>query len=126
MKSIFMNVIDRGGYDLSGLLKRIDSYHIEGKLTDADRDELYTRARGGARAEDGVNLWNKVMELENRVRTLEGGDTPAQEAEEYVPGKWYYAGNRVTFQGKVYTCIAPEGTVCVWSPADYPAYWQEG
>ena len=24
MKSIFMNVIDRGGYDLSGLLKRID------------------------------------------------------------------------------------------------------
>ena len=71
MKSIFMNVIDRGGYDLSVLLKRIDSYHIEGKLTDAERDELYARARGGARAEDGVNLWNKVMEqvhegLENR------------------------------------------------------------
>lgn len=126
MKSIFMNVIDRGGYDLNGLLKRIDSYHIEGKLTDAERDELYARARVGARAEDGVNLWNKVMELESRVRALEGGDTPTQAAEEYKPGKWYYAGNRVTFQGKVYTCIAPEGTVCVWSPADYPAYWQEG
>ena len=36
MKAIFENVIRRGGYDLTGLLKNIDRYHVEGKLTDAN------------------------------------------------------------------------------------------
>ena len=45
MKQIFENIIKRGGYDLTRLLKKIDSYHIEGKLTDAERDELYAQAR---------------------------------------------------------------------------------
>lgn len=48
MKTIFENVIERGGYDLTGLLNRIDSYHVMGKLTDAERDELYAKARAGA------------------------------------------------------------------------------
>ena len=45
MKEIFKNVIARGNYELTALLKKIDAYHIEGKLTDAERDELYTLAR---------------------------------------------------------------------------------
>ena len=49
MKTIFENVIERGGYDLTGLLNRIDSYHVMGKLTDEERDELYAKARAGAR-----------------------------------------------------------------------------
>jgi len=128
MKSIFLNVIDRGGYDLSGLLKRIDSFHIEGKLTDAERDELYARARGGARTEDGVNLWKKMMEMDERLRKLETGtegSTGEETPSEYIPGKWYYGGDRVTYSGKTYTCTAPEGSVCTWSPDEYPAYWQE-
>lgn len=44
---------------------------------------------------------------------------------EYEAGKWYYAGDTVKHKGKVYTCTAPEGQVCVWSPEDYPAYWTE-
>ena len=34
-------------------------------------------------------------------------------------------GAGVTFESKKYDCIAPEGVVCTWSPAEYPTYWQE-
>lgn len=63
------------------------------------------------------------LSLEERVAALEKAiPAPA----EYSPGKWYYRGDRVTFNGSVYICIAPEGVACVWSPTEYPAYWQKG
>lgn len=123
MKAIFESVIKRGGYDLSGLLKKIDSYHIEGKLTNAERDELYRKARGEAVAT--VDVMAKLMELEDRVRKLEQGEPeiPAEEYPEYVVGKWYYAGDKISYGGKHYVCSAPEGAVCTWNPDEYPAYW---
>lgn len=48
MKNIFKSVIARGGYNLSALLKKIDVYHIEGKLTDSERDELRAYAINSA------------------------------------------------------------------------------
>ena len=125
MKTIFENVIARGQYDLIGLLKNIDSYHIEGKLTDAERDELYARAREGAHPENSIDVMAKLMELEARVNKLESGESASDAPEEYAAGKWYYNGSRVTFGGAIYACTAPEGQVCVWSPAEYPAFWQK-
>lgn len=141
MKTIFENVIKRGMYDLTGLLKKIDGYHVEGKLSDDDRDELYALARGGAKAENGVDMMVKLAALEAgqkaleaRVKALEIGqaeapDEPAEEEEtvtEYAAGKWYYNGDKVSFDGKTYICSnVPEGNACVWSPAEYPAYWTE-
>jgi hypothetical protein len=123
MKTIFESVIKRGGYDLSGLLKKIDSYHIEGKLTDAEKDELYQKARG--EAAPNVDVMAKLMELEDRVRKLESSETPEQEDyPEYVPGKWYRNGDKMSFGGKNYICSAPEGMVCTWNPDEYPAYWR--
>ena len=127
MKKLFENVIARGGYDLGVMLKRIDSSHVEGKLTDAERDELYEKARAGADAQASVDVLKKLEELEARVRALEeggGSGSSADEPEAYVPGKWYYAGDRVTFEGKRYVCSAPKGVVCVWSPGMFPAYWE--
>lgn len=127
MKNVFKTVIDRGGYDLSGLLKNIDKYHVEGKLSDADRDELYALARGGAKPEDSVDLLSMLLSLEQRVAALEQGGssgTAEQTATEYTAGKWYYAGSTCLFEGKTYICTAPHGVVCVWSPAEYPAYWE--
>ena len=122
MKTIFESVIARGGYDLSGLLQKIDSYHIEGKLTDAERAELYNKARG--EAAPNIDVMAKLMELEDRVRKLESGEAPEQEDyPEYVPGKWYYAGDKISYGGKHYVCIAPAGVVCTWNPDEYPAYW---
>ena len=48
MVSIFKDVILRGGYNLSATLKKIDTYHIEGKLSDEERDELRTLAINNA------------------------------------------------------------------------------
>lgn len=48
MVNIFKSVIARGGYNLSGILKKIDIYHVEGKLTDAERNDLRTFAISNA------------------------------------------------------------------------------
>lgn len=123
MKSIFESVINRGGYDLSGLLKNIDRYHIEGKLTDDEKDELYRKARG--EAAPSVDVMAKLAELDGRLRKLEQGEAPEQdEYPEYVVGKWYYSGDKISFNGKNYVCTAPEGVVCTWNPDEYPAYWK--
>ena len=42
---------------------------------------------------------------------------------EFQTGKWYYAGDIVAFGGANYRCVAPTGTPCVWSPSDYPNFW---
>lgn len=131
MYKIIKNVIGRGGFDLTTILTKIDTLWGEDKLTDEQREELLTLARGGASTGDSVDLLAKITELEQRVRALESanaepdaGDEPAADATEFVVGKWYYAGDKVTFEGKTYSCIAPDGTTCVWSPKDYPAYWE--
>lgn len=50
---------------------------------------------------------------------------PGSEAyPEYVPGKWYYRGNKITFKGNRHICDAPDGVVCVWDPEQYPTYWK--
>ena len=128
MYNIIKTVLNSGGYDLTTILKKIDTLWLQGKLTDAEYKELNTIARGGAKPENSVDMVNKITDLENRVRRLENGDTSPNEGivgyPEYAIGKWYYKGDRIVFEGKNYVCIAPEGTVCVWSPKDYPAYWE--
>ncbi len=146
MKSIFEAAIRRGGYDLAGMLRRIDSYHVDGKISDDERMELYDLARSGAKPENSVDLMAKVSELSQaiadavkRIDKLEkqlngessdapdvpdGGGSAEPAPEEYVPGKWYWRGNRVSFGGGIFRCTAPEGQVCTWSPAEYPAYWE--
>lgn len=58
--------------------------------------------------------------VEDRVSALEKAVTPG----EYVPGKWYYKGDRISYNGAVYVCIAPNGVVSTWNPDEYPAYWR--
>ena len=70
MFEIIKAVISRGGYDLNTILRRIDVYHIEGKVTDAEREQLYALARSGGvtagfdvEAEIG-RLWEAVRKLQ--------------------------------------------------------------
>ena len=128
MKTIFENVIARGDYDLAGLLKKIDGYHIAGRLSDDERDELYEKARTGANPAESVDVLAKIAELERRVKALEEGHdsgTGSNDVPEYEVGKWYYKDDKVMYDGKEYTCTAPDGVVCVWSPVEYPAYWAQ-
>ena len=133
VKPMIESTILSGDYELDKILSSIDLYHIEGSLTDEERRELIDLARENAKIqykeEDITSILLKLNELETRVKALEdgeeGGETTPAEYPEYVAGKWYYNGNSVTFEGKRYTCVAPQGVVCVWSPAEYPTYWQE-
>ena len=128
MYEIVKNVIASGRYELSALLGRIDTLWVQGDLTDEQRTELIALAREHADLSGSVSILRKLEELDARVRALETdteeGETP-ETYPDYVAGKWYYTGDRMTFAGKRYICTAPSGQVCVWSPDEYPAYWQE-
>lgn len=135
MKNIFLTVIRRGGYDLSTMLNRIDEYHITGKLSDAEHDELVSAARGdatpGVNAEDEIQrLWAVVYDLTRRMAILEGGvvEDDSGSVAEYVQPTGahdaYFYGMVVSYNGKTYKCIAPEGVACVWSPDVMPGYWE--
>ena len=131
MKTIFENVIERGGYDLTGLLNRIDSYHVMGRLTDAERDELYAKARAGARDALEYDVKAEIDALWAAVRALQGnaGSAATEEAQahaEFVQPTGahdaYNMGDRVSYNGKVYESVINGN---VWSPDVYPDGWKE-
>lgn len=129
MYEIIKNVIDNKIFNLPDILKKIDAAWTKSDLTDGQKDELYTLARENADAQISMDVYAKLEELDRRITALETSDTspetPGENIEEYIAGKWYYNGNKVRFNGEVYICTAPVGTVCVWSPAEYPAYWSK-
>lgn len=127
MKNVFLEAMNEP-FDLTEMMVKIDYHHIRGNLTDDEREELVSYAREKANPYDGVDVLDKLEEIEKRLRVLEEGEWESNETEtvlEYQDGKWYYAGDKITFNGKTYVCIAPAGVVCVWNPNDYPAYWEE-
>ena len=128
MKSIFENVIKKGGYDLTKLLRKVDTYHVEGKITDAERDELYALAR--TKPEAQYDYKGEIDRLWAAIRGLQKGeateDTEGNAAVEWVQPTGahdaYNKGDKVTFtDGKVYVSVI-DGNV--WSPLVYPAGWQ--
>lgn len=125
MYDVIKTVINERNYVLPELLAKIDYFFARGSLTESECTELKEMARSSAEPSKEADLFAKLKELEARVKALEESGVSNGEAavEDFVVGKWYYNGNKCLWNGKVYTCIAPEGTVCVWSPDDYPAYW---
>lgn len=117
-------------FDLTEMLGKIDTHHIIGNLTDEEREELIAHARSKADPSGGLDVMAILADHDARLRKLEeknaapeGGT--ADGVEEYTPGKWYRNGDVVKCDGKVYICNVPDGAVCVWSPHEYPAYWNE-
>ena len=117
-------------FDLSVMLEKINRHHIMGNLTDDERDRLESLARSKANPSGSMDVLAKLQELDDRVRALEqaGKDNAAkpdasEAVEEYIGGKWYRTGDQVMYGGRLYTCVVPDGAVCVWSPAGYPPYW---
>ena len=129
MYNAIKNVLAQGDYNLQDMLDKIDLFWIKNKLTTEQYEERVALAREGAQAEHGIDVFAKLEELDKRVTAIEKGNggeaTPDAEYPEYQDGKWYYQGDKCSFEGENYTCIAPEGVVCVWSPSAYPAYWEK-
>ena len=127
MKELFEQVIQRREYDLKSLLTCIDQYHIEGKLTDDERQELTQAAREGASAEydyaGEINaLWAAVRELQQMVKPPAEDEAWPEFVQPTHAGTAYQVGDKVTFRGERYICVLAH---CVWSPADYPAGWEK-
>ena len=129
MQNIIEKVIESKNFELSDMLKKIDTLWIQGSINEEAKKRLSEKARGNANVQSSIDVFAKLVELENRIKALESQNTETEETtesyEEYTVGKWYYNGNRVMFEGKVYECIAPENATCVWSPTEYPTYWEE-
>ena len=123
MRTIFEQVISRGGYDLTAMLQNIDRYHIEGKLTDEDREALYALAREGAQP-----VYDYAAEIEAiwaAIRELQGQTPDPDEWPEFVQPTGahdaYGVGAQVTYNGHRYRCKLAN---CVWSPDAYPDAWE--
>lgn len=128
MYNILKNHIAYAAYDLSEVLERIRSLHARMDIDDHQRDELEAMAREHAQPMGGMNVQAKILEMDERLRKLEAAQESGGTGEAYAPyvsGKWYYAGDKCSMDGGNYTCIAPAGVVCVWSPSAYPAYWRK-
>ena len=127
MYEIVKNVLNQGGYNLTEIIKKIDTLWMQGKLNDDEYAELTEKARSGAKIVNSVDVLAKLEEIDRRVKVLESGETVTDntEASEFVTGKWYYKGDKCLFNDSVYTCIAPDDVACVWSPDDYPSYWEK-
>lgn len=123
MRTIFEQVIARGDYDLTTMLQNIDRYHIEGKLTDEDRESLYALAREGAQP-----VYDYAAEIEAiwaAIRELQGQTPDPDEWPEFVQPTGahdaYGVGAQVTYNGQRYRCKLAN---CVWSPDAYPDAWE--
>ena len=128
MKTIFENVIKKGGYDLTAMLAKIDAYHIEGKITDVERDELYALARTAPEAQ--YDYRGEIERLWAAVKALQSGGTTDNKETEAV-AEWkqptgahdaYMKGDKVLYKGKVYASLIDSN---VWAPDVYPVGWTE-
>lgn len=135
MKNVIKKVIESKNYELSDMLKKIDTLWVQGSISEEVKNELSTMARSNASMQNSIDVLSKLEEFNKRLAALEKevkalkSDETETETEESVPqfetGKWYYAGDKISFEGNTYICTAPENVACVWSPKDYPQYWEQ-
>lgn len=127
MKEVFKSVIEKGDYDLSTILNKIDKYNIEGKITDTERDELYSLARKEPKAQYDYDT--EIEKLWAVVRALQKGETAGGDTNTVTDWKQptgahdsYMAGDMVKYtDGKTYKSVIDNN---VWSPDTYPNGWE--
>lgn len=136
--------ISSGDFKLQAMLDKLTRLYIEDMLTEEEYDDLMQLARDNANPDKEIEentdiakqLMLRVTESEQKLKDLEARivklEDPEAEPEEpvvtyepYDPHKWYYKDMTCSFEGKNYICIAPEGVVCVWSPAGFPPFWKQ-
>lgn len=148
MYEIIKQVIMSKDYELSEMLMKIKKNCVRGDVTEEQETELLALARENALPENSyAGVQKQIDILFEKFNSLEGivtvhtediakmkGESPEPQPtpEEYPEYKQptgahdaYYKGDKVTFEGAKYICIAPDGTAVVWSPTEYPAYWQK-
>lgn len=145
MYDIIKTVISSGRYELSDMLKKIDTIWLQGGLTEEQKSELVELARQNALPENSHaslqrqvdTLFKNMEEMAAAIKAntdaitiLQGGTVipPVQEEwPEYVQPTGahdaYNTGDKMTYvDGRRYICRM-DG--CVWGPDTYPQAWEE-
>lgn len=84
-KAYMEQVIGRRDYELSAVEERIDRLWLDGKLTEAERDELMQLAAENARNDLQIDVAAKLADIERRLQALEN---PPDEPEEPQFAVW--------------------------------------
>lgn len=143
MYEIVKNVIESGQYELTDMLKKIDTLWLQGALNDTQRAEIIELARSRADPEQSYDIQKQlgtiftnlsemgraILELTDRVTKLEGGSVTPPVVDEYPQfvqptgaHDAYNTGDKMTYtDGKRYICQMDN---CVWGPDAYPAGWK--
>lgn len=137
MYTIFQDAINAGGFDLNGITRTIAKYHIDGLLTDSQRDDLIAQARAKADPHQSYGTWQATADgimqaihsLTERITALEAGAPATPEQAEEWPlfvqptgaHDAYTMGAKITFEGKRYTSLLAGNA---YSPSVYPRGWQ--
>lgn len=147
MYKIIKEVINSGRFELSDMLRKIDTVWLQGDISEREKNELVKLAQEKATPENSYaplqeqieNLFKitdtlkvDIKTLSDKVTKLEGGEVepepPSAEYPEYKQPTGshdaYYDGDKVTFKRKKYICTAPEDYAVVWNPEEYPVYWK--
>ena len=147
MYKVIKSVIESKRYELAEMLTKIDTFWVQGSITEEEHNELVALARENALPENSYAgqqermdaMYKELEALKSRVKVLEnaGAEEQPEEPEEDITDEYpeyvaptgahdaYYAGDKVTYNGVKYICIAPEGAAVVWNPDVMPSYWQE-
>lgn len=131
MYDIAKNVIKSRNYELSDMLKKIDTMWIQGRIDESQKNELILLARENATPENSyAGLQEQInilrTELESIKKIMAGDSTDA--VEEYPAYKQpsgdhdaYNSEDKVTYLGTKFICKM-DG--CVWNPDVYPDAWE--
>lgn len=147
MYKVIKSVIESKRYELAEMLTKIDTFWVHGSITEEEHNELVALAREKALPENSYAplqermdamykelnaLKERIIALESEGTTEDTEETPEVTEDEYAEyvaptgaHDAYYAGDKVTYNGVRYICVAPKGAAVVWNPNVMPSYWQE-
>ena len=154
MYKVIKSVIESKRYELAEMLTKIDTFWVQGSITEEEHNELVALAREKALPENSYAglqermdaMYKELTETRKELEALkvriialesEGAEEQPVEPEEDILDEYpeyiaptgahdaYYAGDKVTYNGKRYVCVAPEGAAVVWNPDVMPSFWQE-
>ena len=94
MYEIIKGVIQSGRYELTDMLKKVDTLWAQGNLSDDERTELIDLARSGADPTQGVDVLAKLSDLDKRVAALERAGATDPEPGEVLQGRQDYIQQR--------------------------------
>ena len=86
VKSYIESVIALGEYNAEEQTEKINLLWIDGKLTDQEKRDLIASANNNAKDEVQVDLYSKIVELENRIFALEHKGESEKEYPVWVAG----------------------------------------